>query len=254
MELEQIKYQFQELNSQRQQQTSFDIQEVKQLQDDLQNYRIIAEEQMQIISDYEQTVNINIDNENDELEKELSNYHKNQFDRTSDLHNYVKHSKIESNNYSQSKITLELLEKKLQESRKIKKEYFNPNKVMRPNSTGQNNLHVLQSDIETEGKLKQALEKLKHTSSMNNTLKQELGSISDMNEELIEQNQALKQKLKKYHTKCQELEKENNRLIQNFAKIEEELHDMTSRHQKSDLMSNTDQDILKQERLIREYE
>jgi hypothetical protein len=53
MELEQIKYQFQELNSQRQQQTSFDIQEVKQLQDDLQNYRIIAEEQMQIISDYE---------------------------------------------------------------------------------------------------------------------------------------------------------------------------------------------------------
>lgn len=77
------------------------------------------------------------------------------------------------------------------------------------------------------------MEKLKLTDSMNITLKEEINTITDHNDALIDENHNLKRKLKKYHGQYQELKKENERLLDNFSKIEEELNQMTSRNVKT---------------------
>ena len=69
----------------------------------------------------------------------------------------------------------------------------------------------------------EAMEKLKITDSMNLTLKQEINSISEHNDELLNENKKLRRHIKRYQLKCDELNEENLRLVENFQKIEIEL-------------------------------
>lgn len=250
MELEQLKYRFEDLNSQRQ--PSVDPEQVKKLQSEVDRYRKIASEQQDIISNYEEAINHNFDEENMNLEQNINSVAN---EHTSAMHNFIKtSSQHKKSSTIHGKSTLELLEEKFNASKNFKDRFFNPNKLMKPESSQYQKLHSIQQDPEIENKFIEALEKLKLTDSMNMTLKEEINSITDHNDVLIDENHLLKRKLKKYHTQYQDLTEENQRLIDNFAKIEDELNQMTTRHLKSPKITESEKQVVKQERMLREYE
>jgi hypothetical protein len=216
---------------------------VQRLKSEVERYKKIACDQQDLISNYEGAINgQNMDvTDNHSMEKSLNND-----DEETNLYAYLKNSKLgacKSSAFSNKKnrrSSIEILEEKFNASKSFKDRFFNPNKLMKPESSHHQKLHSLQHDPEIEDKFIQAMEKLKLTDSMNMTLKEELNSITDHNDTLIDENHLLKSKLKKYHTKYQDLNEENQRLIDNFAKIEEELNQMTSRHLKSPKYSNSE--------------